>query len=133
MAESKSLEHAGHNEKVCKYLDRKPAFLDWVITTAFYSAMHYLEHKLFPLKMKNGKREIKMKNFEEYYMLYGKDDGRHKAFSKLVEREHPDISDDYNKLKDISWTARYHKYQYNRTISNHAKTMLDNIKTDCLK
>lgn len=133
MAGSKSLDHAVHNEKVCKYLNKKPIFLDWVITTAFYSSLHYLEHKIFPLKIKNGLTEIKIKNFEEYFTLYGKEDGRHKAFSKLVERELPGISDDYNKLKDISWTARYNRYQYSRPISNHAREMLKNIKLGCLK
>ena len=44
-----SLAHAKHNERVCNYLGRSADFGDWVITTAFYSAMHYVRHLMVPI------------------------------------------------------------------------------------
>lgn len=34
-----NLEQAKHNENVCNYLGRSKDHSDWVITTAFYSAI----------------------------------------------------------------------------------------------
>ena len=48
MKKRSSLDQAKHNEKVCDYLGKKDSYSDWVITTAFYSARNYLEHKIFP-------------------------------------------------------------------------------------
>ncbi len=51
MINEDNLEYAQHNEKACKYLDKKPEFTDWVITTAFYSALHFVRYKIFPIIM----------------------------------------------------------------------------------
>jgi hypothetical protein len=42
------LTHALHNETVCNYLFADARFSDWVITAAFYSALHFVHHELFP-------------------------------------------------------------------------------------
>lgn len=42
-------KHAAHNEKACDYLLKSRLFNDWVITTAFYSALHYVQDEIFPL------------------------------------------------------------------------------------
>lgn len=46
-----NLDHATHNEEVCSHLDDNTKYSDWIITTAFYSAMHFMKHKIFPLKI----------------------------------------------------------------------------------
>jgi hypothetical protein len=40
--------HALHNEEACDYLFADEKFNDWVVTTAFYSALHFAHHELFP-------------------------------------------------------------------------------------
>lgn len=42
-------EHAIHNEAACDFLLSSKRFNDWVVTTAFYSALHFIQHELFPL------------------------------------------------------------------------------------
>ncbi|MBD3330273.1 hypothetical protein GF354_01950 [Candidatus Peregrinibacteria bacterium] len=133
MAKITSLDHAEHNEKACKYLNRKPDFLDWVITTAFYSALHFINHKIFPYKVKVNGKMIIIKDFATYCNNYKKDTTRkHHQLSALVEEKCPEIADDYNQLKDISWTARYSRYQYDRDISDLAVKRLGAVKKYCV-
>ena len=133
MPKNKSLDHAQHNERVCNYLDKKAEYGDWVITTAFYSALHYLRHKIFPLRFKKEEKQITVKEFESFCTIKAITHGKHAAFSRLVEEKARNVADDYNQLKDISWTARYHDYNYDRAISKLAKKRLNNIKTFCLR
>ena len=44
-------EHAKHNEDACHYLNQSGKYNDWVITTAFYSAMHYVQYELFSMEV----------------------------------------------------------------------------------
>ena len=134
MKNEDNLEYALHNEKTCKYLDKKPEFADWVITTAFYSALHFVRFKIFPVTLiKNGKN-IKVKDFENYFRINNPlDVSKHSLLSDLVEEKHSEIADDYNKLRDISWSARYSNYKYSREISNDAKKRLQKIKDYCTK
>ena len=53
----KSIDHAKHNESVCNYLGRNSAFGDWVITSAFYSAMHYVRHLMIPATIDGHKED----------------------------------------------------------------------------
>ena len=134
MKNEDNLEYALHNEKTCKYLDKKPEFADWVITTAFYSALHFVRFKIFPVTLiKNGKN-IKVKDFENYFRINNPlDVSKHSLLSDLVEEKHSEIANDYNKLRDISWSARYSNYKYSREISNDAKKRLQKIKDYCTK
>jgi len=42
-------QHAIHNEAACDFLLSGNQFNDWVVTTAFYAALHYVQHEIFPL------------------------------------------------------------------------------------
>lgn len=126
-----SIDHARHNEKVCKYLNKKPEFADWVITTAFYSALHYLRNKIFPVNIAENGKKIKVTDFDNYCLIKHINKGKHSAFSNLVEEIAPELSDHYNQLKDLSWTARYNCYEYDRELSNLAMKKLEIIKSKC--
>jgi len=133
MRNEDNLGYAKHNEKACKYLDKKPEFTDWVITTAFYSALHYVRYKIFPISItsRTGKK-LKINDFENYFRVNNPMGlSKHSLLSNLVEEKHVEIADDYNKLRDISWSARYSNYKYPREVSNDAKKRLDNIKKYC--
>ena len=131
MAKQLSLDHAEHNEKACKFLNRKPEYADWVITTAFYSALHFLRNKIFPLQITENGKKITIGDFDNYCLVKRINKGKHGAFANLIEEKCPDLADHYNQLKDISWTARYNNYEYDREISNLALKRLEIIKTQC--
>ncbi len=56
-------EHAEHNEALCRHLIAQGGFNDWVITTAFYGAMHFVYHQCFPLQIGNNTYG----DFNEFY------------------------------------------------------------------
>ena len=129
-----SLKYARHNEKACRYLDKKLEFTDWVITTAFYSSLHYVRYKIFPIQLERNGKRIQVKNFEQYYRINNPlQRSKHELLSDLVEEKYTEIAVDYNKLRDISWTARYSNYRYPREISNDAKKSLERIRDFCTK
>jgi hypothetical protein len=131
MGAYKSLDHALHNEKVCNTLHKYKDYKDWVITTSFYSAVHFISHKIFPLNAQFGNKTVEVENFEKYCLVNDIKRGKHKAFSILVEDKLSEISDQYNNLKDISWTARYHEYRFDESISGLARQRLMQIKKAC--
>lgn len=127
-----SLDHAKHNESTCNYLAKANKHDDWVITTAFYSAMHYLRHKLFPLTIQQGRKKTTLASFEDYCThqnLHGK---KHKVMRTLVEENcDSSIAATYNQMLDISWTARYSKYRFSKKISSLAQKRLVAIRNYC--
>ncbi len=42
------IDFANHNLETCRYLLKGNSFHDWVLTTAFYSSIHFLDDILFP-------------------------------------------------------------------------------------
>ncbi|MDI9319725.1 MAG: hypothetical protein QM530_04540 [Phycisphaerales bacterium] len=113
MARFPKIEHAAHNKEVCEFLSDKIEYLDWVITTAFYSAIHYIDHKIFPIKVKKsngGKYTIK--TIDEYRNLYPKNIDKHSYRATLVNDRCPEISGSFNWLRSTCSTARYTDYKF---------------------
>ena len=132
MSESQKarLRHAQHNEEVSNHLFEKE-YWDWVITTAFYSALHYVLSAVFPLKeTKNGKAKT-YPDFNTYYKEIRRpwyDPGRHKVTSDLVAAHISAIVGEYNALKDAAWAARYNNYHSTRGEAEAALSWLGDIK-----
>ena len=106
------LKHAKHNYEVCLFLNENTEYNDWIITTAYYSAIHFVYSKLFPNKYEDPiTRNIKHFNtFEKYCQRLTADCNKHKATEDLVMEHLPEIYADFKKLKDNCWTARYDNY-----------------------
>ncbi len=124
--------HAQHNEKVCQLLWANVDCNDWVVTTAFYASLHYVQHEIF--QFNDGNREYL--NFDNYYnsaKFIGKRPSRHQATADLVDEHLPDCEDSYRFLYENCMTARYHRYIIPETISNKAIYYLNNIKGALLK
>lgn len=120
-----SIEHARHNESVCNYLGKKEIYSDWVITTAFYSSMHYVRHLIIPIT-KNGKE---YSDFESLFCdLKSPMEGRHGFLRNYVLMNYSSIGYEYCKLHDMSTTARYTQYVYTRNQAKVAKSYLEKIK-----
>jgi hypothetical protein len=132
MGNSNNLLHAQHNEKACKYLRIKPDYLDWVITTAFYSAMHYVRHKMMPQTEKLANGYVTFTDFESYFNACKTPyQGRHGFQADKVNSLFPEISAEYTHLKDMCETARYINYKYDRETANIAYNRLLKIKQFC--
>jgi hypothetical protein len=133
---SKKLDHALHNEKVSNLLCCDTANVDWIITTAFYAAIHFVDHKIFPIREKttDGK-SFKIKNFDEYYAINypTKNKDKHTARLDLVRVKVPTIAADYAWLKSTCWTARYSDYKFNneQDFIDKVKIHLEKIKKCC--
>ncbi|MDR0863554.1 MAG: hypothetical protein LBO74_01305 [Candidatus Symbiothrix sp.] len=128
-----NIEHAIHNEKVCNYLDRKPEFVDWIITTAFYSSLHYIRHKILPYVYEDKSGNIKTyDDFESLFNNFKKEgEGRHGFQKRFVEENMTEIRFEYQKLHELCQNARYYNYKFQREDSIKAREYLQIIKKNC--
>lgn len=144
MASSYSTEriaHANHNYEAYLYLFKAESdkFLDWAITTAYYSANHYAKGKIFPHSEKVNDQKLSFDDFEDYYnKLHQRSDrSLHNVLIDLAYKELPkEIAAAIKKLHDLSNTARYHDYK----LSNHGskpklkkdlQSKIDKVKAHC--
>lgn len=122
-------EHAEHNEKLCDILLGLKDYNDWVTTTAFYSALHYVQGKLFPL----SKGGVTFKDFNAYYSTLSRPrNSRHDVNIQLVCRYISAIRSEYRSLFDICMNARYHNYVVSDGKANKARRHLTAIKSKCV-
>jgi len=121
-----SLDHAMHNEELCYLLNNDKKFCDWVVTTAFYSSLHYSEYQLFPFKI--GPTEYS--SFDVYYNAFkSNNDNKHDARKRLVYSNiNSKAGAAYNWLKDLCWTARYYDYQITKEEADAAVEKLQIVK-----
>jgi len=128
------LNHGLHNEKACDHLELKKEFSDWIITTAFYSALQFVSYRIFPIEISstsNGK--VTIHDISQYQNVSGKRElSRHTVLGDLVYKYCPDIHPDYDWLKDMSMNARYVNYQHPQEVANKAKTLMTRIKKFCI-
>jgi hypothetical protein len=120
-------EHGKHNYDVCNYLNLqdKISCNDWITTTAFYSAIHYLDHLLFPCNYKGHT----FNNINEAHKVLSKQ-SKHQSRAILVNLNLPKLADSYKFLISECQEARYSNYLVNPTIAQKAIKMLNNIKLE---
>ena len=133
---AKSLDrfnHGEHNEKACDLIATSNAFPDWVITTAFYAALHFVSYKIFPFKHPPGSNSLTFNTIEDWqnFKNYASNK-RHDLLSNLVATHCPSISADYDWLLSMSMTARYHEFQHDKLIAEKAIGLLKTIKKACM-
>lgn len=124
--------HSQHNEEVCDLLLANGKFNDWVITSAFYSAMHLVLHQIFPAKI-DGKDYA---DFESYYNLAFprlKRPSKHTVIKKIVQEKLRGASPLYHSLFTNCHSARYNDYQVSVALAQKAKKDLGILKGYCSK
>jgi hypothetical protein len=85
-------EHAKHNEELCDFLISVGKYNDWVITTAFYSAIHYVQSKIFPLRVGT----VTYFNLNHYFSINKFNHrGRHGAMIDLTWQYLPAVAGEY--------------------------------------
>lgn len=124
-----SKQHAQHNENVCNDLHScGKGYNDWVVTTAFYSALHYVRHKIFPLDITVGTKKVKVASLDQYYVIkknQGFKGSKHSLLKTLAHQHIGKAGSNYNKLLDWSQNARYTNY---KVSGDRAKSALYNLK-----
>ena len=121
-------DHAIHNEEACDFLLSSGKFNDWVVTTAFYSAMQFVCNELFPLEQNN----VIFDSFERYYHLNFKNtvnrQSKHLVIISLVNSNLPLCVKFYRSLYDQCMKARYTNYKVSLNIAIKVRKDLDNLK-----
>ena len=126
MAKYNHIDHALHNEKVCNFISKKEDYGDWIITTAFYSAIHYVRYLMLPVNLKNG---TEINCFEALFNIQrGSVEGRHGFQNRYVTTKITEIAIEYKQLHDWCNQARYFEYNQPRVLSKQAKENLLTIK-----
>ena len=132
---STKLAHANHNSEVCDYLTKQEDFADWVVVTAFYAALHYVDHKMFPLKHKGyDGHKIKVSSVDEYKNIMRDDRAPHTVRVDLVGRYCSEVSPSFRWLKSLAHTVRYMNYALpdNKRCIEAATTHLERVKGYCV-
>ncbi|MEM7551650.1 MAG: hypothetical protein AAF363_18340 [Bacteroidota bacterium] len=121
--------HGERNRNLAKDLINGNKYFDWVITTAFYSSIHFVEDKILPTKIRN----IHCKNINDVKQAF-KMSGRHQAREKLVfDNLDLKIAAKYKWLDDSSRNSRYVTYKISKTQAEKALQYLDEIYKECYK
>jgi len=123
-------QHALHNEGVCNYLNAKGDCPDWVTTTAFYSALHFVTYFLFPFTSDQGED---YDTFDEY-----KNDcdgnNSHSILRELVRKYmDKECHVAYRQLLDMSYNSRYRSYKVPQEEAKKALVYLSIVKHHCDK
>lgn len=123
--------HASHNEDLCNLLIKTTGFDDWVITTAFYSALNLVKHQIFPF----SDAGVSYADFDEYYskLNSGVKISKHSAVISLVSKRIPIAKHIYKMLFDHCNNARYHDYRVKPELAKLARTNLSKLQGICNK
>lgn len=120
--------HAAHNEEVCDFLLESKRYNDWVVTTAFYSALHFVQNDIFPITIK-GK---KYNTFNKYYWRFAKKNNenisKHSATIDAVKKHNPKCYSYYKSLHDSCMNARYREYNISYKEAVTARNRLAEMK-----
>lgn len=118
--------HGSHNKKVCDYLNLKceEDCNDWIVTTAFYSSIHFLDHALFPC-VYDQKTFNNINEAHNYMRL--KTNSKHQTRDVLLNKILPKHKSEYSFLIEESQNARYSNYQVHDMVAAKAVRSLESI------
>ncbi len=127
------LEQAEHNLDACIKFDSLGGFADWAVTTAFYSSVHYVQYKLFPMADHNGSKMVMYQTFSDYNTAFNPHNvqSRHTVMLNLVKKHAKNIEPEYRMLYDNCLTARYSDYRVSTAVALLSKENLVAIKSYC--
>ncbi|MEP0365630.1 MAG: hypothetical protein ABJN36_09110 [Cyclobacteriaceae bacterium] len=121
--------HGERNRDLSQSLVKGNKYFDWVITTAFYSSIHFVEDSILPTNIGS----IHCKNINDVKQAY-RMSGRHQARERLVfDNLNLKIAAKYKWLDDNSRNSRYVTYKIKRQEAEKALQYLDEIYSECYK
>lgn len=126
---SNKKKHAEHNEATCEFLATKGDFPDWVITTAFYSALHYVQNEIFPLKVGNQTFDNIIKYHTDLIKQKNKKYSKHSLTISLVFSElNKETGELYRWMHDACMSSRYTEFNVDPRIAELSVVRLNKIK-----
>jgi hypothetical protein len=126
---AKKQDWGKRNQDLSLKLLSEGVYFDWSVTTAFYSAVQYVEDAIFPVKI-NGIHCTEIGAARNECRL----DGRHATREKLVYNIMGVTAGVYYKwLDDRSRTARYKTYKIDKPTAEKAKEYLCKVAEVCEK
>ena len=124
---SKKRIHGERNQKLSDELHGGKIYYEWVITTAFYSAIHYVEDSILPCEVASKT----CKNINDVKKAY-RMNGRHASRERLVfEKLTIDIGAKYKWLDDKSRYSRYTTFKVTSAEAEKARQYLNEIYKAC--
>lgn len=124
--------HAERNEKLNDQLIAENIYKDWIVTTAFYTAIHYVEHKLFQTPFHFLGTEVKNLDEAHRAIPYQSRRSRHETRGNLVKLRLAKVQVQYDFLRKQSQNARYVDYNVKPALATEAKNCLNAIKSACI-
>jgi len=125
-------DHAKHNEDVCDLLLANGNFSDWVVTTSFYSALHYVQYEIFPIT-EQGLTFPDLDSYYHHLKQNGKHKSKHRVTINLVNVHIKNAAPKYRWLYDSCMNARYTNYKIGKTLATQARIYLTEIKQNLTK
>ncbi|MEM6738338.1 MAG: hypothetical protein AAF620_19950 [Bacteroidota bacterium] len=123
----KKREHGKRNKKLSKQLFDGGIYLDWTITTAFYSAIHLIEAKVLPCTIR-GQQCANINDVMDAYRMRG----RHASRERLAQDFLPmEVYVRYKWLDDKSRYSRYTTYKITKTEAVKACEYINYIEDAC--
>lgn len=129
MANKSKEEHAQRNRTLSIQLLEQGTYLDWVVTTSFYSSIHFIENNLLPTTI-DGNTCSQLYDVKKVY----KADNLHQTREWLCQDKLTfDTASKYKWLSDNSKNARYTSYKISKAVAEKALKNLDIIEKECKK
>jgi hypothetical protein len=120
--------HGQHNLDLTNILIQNSSYNDWVITTAFYSCVHFVEHALFPL-IEHG---IEYPDFNDFWNRTSRHTSKHSCKKALVWKYLRTVGAKYRDLFDECNNSRYNDYNVSLSDAKSALNKANAIKAACL-
>jgi hypothetical protein len=127
-----SKDHGEHNEELCEKIENITGFDDWVITTAFYACIHFVEYKLFPLTIGQTTYQTFDKFYHDTVRTQGKKADKHSTKHLLVKNNLPAVANNYKRLMDNCFKARYRNYRMGSLLAEIAIKDMKAVKQACV-
>ena len=124
------LDHARHNLAACEALRQQGGYRDWVVTTAFYAANHYVRAHIFPITELWIDQQVTDPTYGAYCARRGLKTN-HGQLKKLVRRHAKTLYARLDRLLEASWSSRYNDYQVTETVEKTALQDLQAIIDAC--
>jgi hypothetical protein len=130
--------HAIHNESVCNYLELKPEYSDWIITSAFYTSLKLVSYQIFPFEVDSiGGKKTTISSIDDYFSYKQNNEpkrklSRHHLLVELLSEKSKVLVDDYEWLLSISMKSRYDDHTQPREYAVKARSLMIKIKKKVL-
>lgn len=126
---AKKQAHAEHNMELCEVIRKANKHFDWVITTAFYSALHFVDLKIFPFPVGGGGSCNDIKTAKSQLRMSSKHETRLEMVKLQCTRP---VYDAYRWLYTASAEARYTTYKFQACQADKALDSLRVIQKYCV-